>query len=158
MERPRPRRKPPGATALASLGVGRSHPSAMSHPNGSVLTIATCVFGVAGLALVIGSFVFARALRRRSVGRIAEGVVVASARRISVRYVVDGVPYDITGSTHHNDAPRPGARIGVRYMPGDPTNAVILGEELAGTIAGLVVAVVFGLIGGALVWVAYQVG
>ncbi len=111
--------------------------------------IVEIVFGIAAVVGVVGLFVLARAFRRQ---QSSDGEVVRTARRITVRYVVDGKAYELEGSRNYQDPPPIGARVAVRYLSGKPASASIADENFAGAIAALVVAIVFGLLGAGLLF------
>jgi hypothetical protein len=125
------------------------------RPEPTALAIAEVVFGMAVFTALIGGIVLLRAFQR---GAIVQGRVTRSARRIEVAYTVDGVSYDVHGSTNYANAPLPGQAVAVRYMQTNPSNGCVAHENFVGAISGFVVAVVFAVFGGGLLWFAFQVG
>jgi hypothetical protein len=137
-------------------------PAHVGHPPDPTLVLmAEIGFAVVALPALIGLFALARALRRHIFGVWTTGVVVihepsGKGKKAIVHFVVDGTTHEAE-SFSQSSFPKPiGAEWRLRYLPSDPTQNALRGENYLPPFVCFIFAAGFGMIPGFFLWLAYQ--
>jgi hypothetical protein len=130
-------------------------------PDPDLLFIAEIGFAVVALPALIGLFALARSLRRHIFGVWTTGVVVAHERsgkgkRAIVHFVVDGTTYEARSFSDSSFPKRIGAEWRLRYLPSDPTQTALRGENYLPPFVCFFMAAVLGAIPAFFLWLAYH--
>jgi hypothetical protein len=130
-------------------------------PDPDALLIAEVGFAVVALPALIGLFALARSLRRHIFGVWTTGVVVDHKRsgkgtKVLVRFIVDGTTYVAGSFFDHSFPKRIGAEWRLRYLPSDPSQTALRGENYGPPFVFFFVAAVLGAIPAFFLWLAYR--
>jgi hypothetical protein len=142
--------------------VPHASPAQVAHPpDPTLILIAEIGFAVVALPALIGLFALARSLRRHIFGVWTTGVVVAHQRRgtgtkVVVHFVVDGTTHVAESFFDLSFPKRIGAEWRLRYLPSDPTQTALRGENYGPPFVGFFLAAVFGAIPAFFLWLAYH--
>jgi hypothetical protein len=142
--------------------VPHATPSHVAHPpDPDALFIAEIGFAVVALPVLLGLFALARSLRRHIFGVWTTGVVVDHKRRsksmtVVVHFVVDGTTYVAESFSEPFFPKRIGAEWELRYLPSDPTQNALRGQNYGPPIACFFFAAGLAAIPGFFLWLAYR--